>query len=112
MDTRLPGVAPRGFGRSEQSSRSPGQGEEEGAHKDHGLLVIFSVDGTALTKVDEVKIGQWPQGVAWSRDGKTLLAQSMVDNALAIVGLDGKSLNVTGQIKVTGGSDGIRTAGR
>jgi hypothetical protein len=25
----------------------------------------------------EVKIGQWPQGVAWSRDGKTLLAQSM-----------------------------------
>jgi hypothetical protein len=60
----------------------------------------------------EVKIGQWPQGVAWSRDGKTLLAQSMVDNALAIVSFDGKSLNVTGQVKVTGGPAGIRTAGR
>jgi hypothetical protein len=36
----------------------------------------------------------------------------MVDNALAIVSFDGKSLNVTGQVKVTGGPDGIRTAGR
>ena len=81
-------------------------------YNDHGLLVVFRVEGTTLTKLVEAKIGQWPQGVAWSRDGKTLLAQSMVDNALAIVSFDGKSLNVTGQIKVTGGPDGIRTAGR
>jgi DNA-binding beta-propeller fold protein YncE len=81
-------------------------------YNDHGLLVVFSVNGTTLTKVGEVKIGQWPQGVVWSRDGKTLLAQSMVDNALAIVSFDGKNLKVTGQVKVAGGPDGIRTAGR
>lgn len=81
-------------------------------YNDYGLLVVFSVNGTTLTKVDEVKIGQWPQGVVWSRDGKTLLAQSMVDNALAVVSFDGKNLKVTGQLKVTGGPDGIRTAGR
>ena len=81
-------------------------------YNDHGLLVVFSVNGTTLTKVAEVDIGQWPQGVAWSRDGKTLLAQSMVDNALAVLSFDGKSLKVTGQVKVTGGPDGIRTAGR
>ena len=81
-------------------------------YNDRGLLVVLRVDGTVLTKVGEVKIGQWPQGVAWSRDGKTLLAQSMVDNALAVVTFDGKSLKVTDQIKVTGGPDGIRTAGR
>jgi len=81
-------------------------------YNDHGLLVVFSVEGTTLTKVAEAKIGQWPQGVAWSHDGKTLLAQSMVDNALAVVSFDGKSLKVTDQIKVTGGPDGIRTAGR
>jgi DNA-binding beta-propeller fold protein YncE len=81
-------------------------------HNDHGLLVVFSVNGTTLTKVAEVKIGAWPQGVAWSHDGKILLAQSMVDNALAVVSFDGKSLTVTGQVKVTGGPDGIRTAGR
>lgn len=80
-------------------------------YNEHGLLIVFSVNGTALTKVAEVNIGQWPQGVAWSRDGKTLLAQSMVDNALAVVSFDGKSLKVTGQLKVAGGPDGIRTAG-
>src|SRR5436190_3519269 len=81
-------------------------------YNDHGLLVVFSVNGTALTKVAEVKIGQWPQGVAWRHDGKTLLAQSMVDNALAIISFDGKNLQVTGHIKVAGGPDGIRTLGR
>ncbi len=81
-------------------------------YNDHGLLVVFAVNGTMLTKVAEVKIGQWPQGVTWSRDGKTLLAQSMVDNAIAVVAFDGKNLKVTGQIKVGGGPDGIRTSGR
>jgi DNA-binding beta-propeller fold protein YncE len=81
-------------------------------YNDDGLLVVFKADGTTLTKVAEVKIGKWPQGVAWSHDGKTLLAQSMVDNALAVVSFDGKNLKVTGQLKVSGGPDGIRTAGR
>jgi len=81
-------------------------------YNDHGLLVVFSVKGTTLTKVAEAKIGRWPQGVAWSRDGKTLLAQSMVDKALAVVSFDGKNLKVIGQVKVGGGPDGIRTAGR
>lgn len=81
-------------------------------YSDHGLLVVFAVKGTKLEKLGEVKIGKWPQGVAWSHDSKTLLAQSMVDNALAVVSFNGKSLKVTGQLKVTGGPDGIRTTGR
>jgi DNA-binding beta-propeller fold protein YncE len=81
-------------------------------YTDHGLLVVFRVNGKTLTKVAEVNIGAWPQGVAWSRNGKTLLAQSMVDNAIAVVSFDGKNLKVTDKIKVTGGPDGIRTSGR
>ena len=36
----------------------------------------------------------------------------MVDNALAVISFNGKSLKVTGQLKVTGGPEGIGTAGR
>jgi hypothetical protein len=36
----------------------------------------------------------------------------MVDHALAVVSFDGKNLKVVSQLKVTGGPDGIRTAGR
>jgi DNA-binding beta-propeller fold protein YncE len=81
-------------------------------YNDHGLLVVFGVNGTNFTKVDEAKIGKWPQGVAWSRDGKTLLAQNMVENSLSVLSFDGKSLKLTGDIKVKGGPEGLRTSER
>jgi hypothetical protein len=50
--------------------------------------------------------------VAWSRDGKTLLTQSMVNSALSVLRFEGNSLEITGEIKVNGGPDGLRTAER
>jgi len=81
-------------------------------YNDHGLVVVFSVDGTTLSKVADAKIGKWNQGVVWSRDGKTFLAQNMVEQTLSILSFDGKSLKVTGEIKVNGGPEGLRTAER
>jgi DNA-binding beta-propeller fold protein YncE len=81
-------------------------------YNDHSLVVVFSVKGTELTKTAQAKTGKWGQGVVWSRDGKTLLAQSMSDNALAVLSFDGKNLRVTGELKVNGGPEGIRTAER
>ncbi len=81
-------------------------------YNDNGLVVVFSVNGTNLTKVGEAKIGKWNQGVVWSRDGKTLLAQNMVENSLSVLSFDGKSLKVTGEIKVKGGPAGLRTSER
>jgi hypothetical protein len=34
----------------------------------------------------------------------------MVDNALSVLSFDGKSLKTTGQFKVSGGPEGLRTA--
>jgi WD40 repeat protein len=81
-------------------------------YNDNGLVVVFSVNGTNLTKVAEARVGKWNQGVVWSRDGKTLLAQNMAENALSILSFDGKILGVTGEIKVKGGPAGLRTAER
>jgi DNA-binding beta-propeller fold protein YncE len=77
-----------------------------------GLAAVFSVSGTTLTKVAEARIGKWNQGIAWSRDGKTLLAQNMVEKSLSVLSFDGKTLTVTGEIKVNGGPEGLRTAER
>jgi DNA-binding beta-propeller fold protein YncE len=74
------------------------------------LLAVFSINGTTLTKVGEARIGGWSQGVAWSRDGKTLLAENMTEHTLSVVKFDGKRLTVTGEIKVSGGPAGLRTA--
>jgi DNA-binding beta-propeller fold protein YncE len=77
---------------------------------EHSLVVVFRINGLDLTKVAQASVGKWSQGVVWSRDGKTLLAENMVENSLSILKFDGKSLKVTGEIKVKGGPAGLRTA--
>ena len=81
-------------------------------YNEQGLAVIYAVNGTELTKVSEAKIGKWNQGVVWSRDGKTLLAQNMIEKSLSVLSFDGKTLKLTGEIKVNGGPNGLRTAAR
>ena len=79
------------------------------SYNDHGLVMVYRVDGGKLKLAAQAKVGGWGQGVVWSKDGKTLLAQSMLDKALDVLSFDGTSLKVTGQIKVPGGPAGIRT---
>ncbi len=79
------------------------------SYNDHGLVMVYRVEGGKLKLAAEAKVGGWGQGVAWSRDGKTLLAQSMLDKTLDVLSFDGHSLKVTGHIKVPGGPAGIRT---
>jgi DNA-binding beta-propeller fold protein YncE len=79
------------------------------SYNDHGLVMIYRVEGGRLKLAAEAKVGGWGQGVVWSRDGKTLLAQSMLDKTLDVLSFDGRSLKVTGHIKVPGGPAGIRT---
>jgi DNA-binding beta-propeller fold protein YncE len=76
----------------------------------HGLVVVFRIDGTNLTKVAQAEAGVWDQGVAWSRDGKTLLVEDMAGHALDVLKFDGRSLRQTSEIKVSGGPAGLRTA--
>ncbi len=80
------------------------------AFNDFGLVKVFRINGTKLTLAAEAKVGHWGQGVVWSKDGKTLLVQSMIEKELEVLSFDGKELKKTGAIKVNGGPAGIRTA--
>ena len=84
---------------------------QQGYH-DHSLVKIFRISGTKLTLAAEAKVGAWGQGVVWSKDGKTLLAQSMLDKSLDVLSFNGRRLKVVGAIKVNGGPAGIRTVER
>ena len=74
------------------------------------VLSIFRINGTKLTLAAKGEFGAWAQGVVWSKDGKTLLAQSMKDKSIDVFSFTGKALKKTGTIKVNGGAAGIRTA--
>jgi DNA-binding beta-propeller fold protein YncE len=61
-------------------------------YDDNGLLKIYRINGTEITPVTEAKIGHWCQGIAWSKDSKTVLAQCMVEDEIATFTFDGKTL--------------------
>ncbi len=79
-------------------------------YNDFGLLQIFRINGTALTPVTEAKIGHWCQGIAWSKDSRTLLAQCMVENEIVTFTFDGKTLTKGTPIALKASPAGIRTA--
>lgn len=82
------------------------------AFNDFGSVKVFRINGTKLTLAAEAKVGHWGQGVAWSRDGRTLVVQSMIEKELEILNFDGRELKKTGAIKVNGGPAGLGTAQR
>jgi DNA-binding beta-propeller fold protein YncE len=79
-------------------------------YNDFGLLKIFSLANKTLTPVVEAKIGHWCQGVAWSRDTRTVLVQCIVEREIQVYGFDGRRLTPSAPLKVNGGPSGIRTA--
>ena len=76
-----------------------------------GLVQVWRIDEPGkLVKVTEARTGAWGQGIAWSRDGKTLLVQCMVEQRLDVFGFDGKRLKTKGSIAMPSGPAAIRTA--
>ncbi len=77
-----------------------------------GRLLLYRIDGMKLTRVAEAPIGHWSQGVVFSRDGKTILVQNMVEENAMVFRWDGAKLVDTKKpIKLGGGGAAIRAAG-
>lgn len=55
---------------------------------------MFAVDGETLTKVAEAPIGKRAEGMAFSRDGRTIMVQSMYERTIAVFRWDGRQLTV------------------
>jgi DNA-binding beta-propeller fold protein YncE len=76
-----------------------------------GKLAILKIEGKRLVRGPEVAIGTWAQGCSFSRDGKTILVQNMVEKELQVVRYENGQLTDTGQrIKVNGGPVAMRTS--
>jgi DNA-binding beta-propeller fold protein YncE len=80
-------------------------------HHDNGLLGVYAVEGQSLRKVAEAPIGGWAEAVAFSRDGGTVLIQSMQDRKIEVFRWDGKNLTHGESLTVEGaGPESFATA--
>ncbi len=76
-------------------------------------LVILRIENGRLRRVAQAPIGAWAQGVAFSRDGRTIVVQNMADRNLAVFRFaDGRLTDTRQRIAVNGGPAAIRTAER
>jgi DNA-binding beta-propeller fold protein YncE len=88
---------------SNASSRSP-------LYHSNGLLQVWRIDAGRLVKVNEASVGGWGQGIAWSKDGRTLLVQCMVSPHIEVIAFDGRKLQHVSQLDMPVGPAGIGTA--
>jgi DNA-binding beta-propeller fold protein YncE len=88
-----------------------GKAKESPFYHPHGALVLFRIDAMKLTRIAQAPIGRWSQGIAFSKDGGTILVQNMLEHDIQVFRFDGTRLEDTGQnIKLNGGGAAIRTA--
>ena len=79
-----------------------------------GRVLLFRRNRGSLMRVADAAVGAWPQGAAFSADGRSLLVQSMIERSIAIFAIEpGYRLRDTGQrILLPGGGAALRTAER
>ena len=59
---------------------------------EHGKLAMFELADKRLRPLADAPIGRWSQGIAFSRDSRTVLAQSMVERTIQVFRWDGVKL--------------------
>ena len=59
---------------------------------ERGRLAIYEVADRKLRLVAEAPIGRWSQGIAFSRDSRTVLVQNMVERSIQVFRWDGAKL--------------------
>ncbi len=72
---------------------------------------LLRIDNNRIRVVSAAPAGDWVQGMAFSRDGQTLLIGNMADKTIGVYRIQGDRLRDTGQrIAVDGGPAALRTA--
>jgi DNA-binding beta-propeller fold protein YncE len=72
-------------------------------YQKNGSLSILKIDGKKVTKTQDIEVGGLPEAVAFTPDGKYLLAGNYLDQDFSILKVDGTKVTDTGKrFKVPG----------
>ncbi len=77
---------------------------------DHGRLWLLRVADKRLKPVAEAPVGRWSQGIVFSKDGRTIMVESMIDRGLDLFRWQGGRLVGEGTLDLKCGAAAGRTA--
>jgi DNA-binding beta-propeller fold protein YncE len=66
-------------------------------HQKNGSLSILKIDGKKVTKTQDIEVGGLPEAVAFTPDGKYLLAGNYMTQDFSILKVDGSKVTDTGK---------------
>ncbi|EHH67405.1 lactonase family protein [Gluconobacter morbifer] len=72
-------------------------------YHDRGIVTVFSFRDGHLNQLAQVPGTLWPQGLAFSPDGKNILVQGVMDRSLLTLGWNGTRLSTIGASPLPGG---------
>lgn len=77
---------------------------------DQGRLLLLSVREGRLRRAAEAPVGRWPRGIAFSRDGRTILVQTMMERTIGVFRLQGGRLQPVAPLFLNAGPAAVRTS--
>ncbi len=78
--------------------------------RDRAQLTVFEVRGKHLQKVAEAPIGRWAEGIAFSRDGQTILVQNNFEQTISVFRFVNNKLTAGAPLRTGGGPVAFGTA--
>lgn len=79
-------------------------------HQNNGRLIMLALRDGALRPVTEAPVGGWSQGIAFSRDGRTVLVQNMIERTIGVFAWDGHTLSPRPALEIGAGPAAIMTS--
>ena len=77
---------------------------------DRGRLAMYALADKQLKPIAEAPVGRWSQGIVFSRDGRTVLVQNMVERSIQVFRWDGTKLWAGTSLEIGAGPAAIATA--
>ena len=74
-----------------------------------GAVSVLQIDGTRVTKIGEVTVGQLPEGAAFSADGSHIYVGNFLDSDLSILKVDGDRVSDVDTLKLPGQPASMRS---
>jgi DNA-binding beta-propeller fold protein YncE len=90
-------VSPKGNIAVSIEARGSNQPTSSWFYHKGGAVSVLKIDGTKVTKIGEVTVGQLPEGAVFSADGSRLYVGNFLDADLSVLAVDGDKVTDTGQ---------------
>jgi len=83
--------------------------EDKWFHNKHGKVVVLKIDGKKVTKIQELPVGGFPEGVGFNQDGTYAYVGNLTTDSMTVLKIDGDNVSVVQTIDLPGHPASLRT---